>query len=496
MAKPGEPPAGIAKLAGALKHQGVPCLVLDANIEGLLYLLQQPIEASDTWSSRASRHRAENIAALRDPATYQSPARYARAVRDVQRLLAQAARGSGATVGLADYQHEQLSPVRSADLIQAAARPAENPFYPFFRLRLPALLAQGKTGLVGISLNYLSQALCAFALIGYLRSEYPDLKVVLGGGLVSSWLQRRGWKNPFAGLVDHLVAGPGEGPLLQLLGKTPREGGDSRPDYGALPQQDYLAPGFILPYSAADGCYWGRCSFCPETAEDNPYRPLAPERVMAELAELIEERPPVLLHLLDNALSPALLRALAEKPPGVPWYGFVRIGRQLTNEAFCHALKRAGCVMLKLGIESGDPGVLQAMNKGIEIDVASQVLNNLRKAGIAAYVYLLFGSPAETVAEARRTLDFVVNHRREITFLNLAIFNMPIWGPEAADYARSEFYAGDLSLYTGFCHPRGWDRKAVRRFLDHEFSRQGDVAEIIRRNPPVFTSNHAAFFVR
>jgi hypothetical protein len=123
-------------------------------------------------------------------------------------------------------------------------------------------------------------------------------------------------------------------------------------------------------------------------------------------------------------------------------------------------------------------------------------LKSLSRAGIVAYVYLLFGSPPEAISEARRTLDFVVRHRAEITFLNLAIFNMPICGPEAADYANEQFYAGDLSLYTDFQHPRGWDRKSVRHFLDNEFKRHSAVAAILKRNPPVFTSNHAAFFVR
>ena len=36
VAKPGEPPAGIAKLCGALNHHGVGYRVLDANLEGLL----------------------------------------------------------------------------------------------------------------------------------------------------------------------------------------------------------------------------------------------------------------------------------------------------------------------------------------------------------------------------------------------------------------------------------------------------------------------------
>jgi hypothetical protein len=181
--------------------------------------MQQPVNASDTWSRRAIRHLSEHIASLQDPKIYQSPARYARAVRDVQRILAVSAGGSGATVGMADYQHEQLSPVRSADLIHAAAHPQENPFYPFFKMRLPSFLELGKTRMVGISLNYLSQALCAFSLIGYIRTEYPGMKGVLGGGLARSWMQRPGRKNPFGKLVDHLIAGPGEHPLLKLLGR-------------------------------------------------------------------------------------------------------------------------------------------------------------------------------------------------------------------------------------------------------------------------------------
>jgi hypothetical protein len=58
-----------------------------------------------------------------------------------------------------------------------------------------------------------------------------------------------------------------------------------------------------------------------------------------------------------------------------------------------------------------------------------------------------------------------------------------------------KFYEGDLSLYTDFAHPRGWDRKAVRTFLETEFKRHPAVSAILKREPPVFTSNHAPFFV-
>lgn len=71
---------------------------------------------------------------------------------------------------------------------------------------------------------------------------------------------------------------------------------------------------------------------------------------------------------------------------------------------------------------------------------------------------------------------------------------MPAFGAEAASHDTAPFYDGDLSLYTAFRHPHGWERQDVRRFLAREFTRQPAVAAILRRDPPVFTSNHAPFF--
>ena len=136
------------------------------------------------------------------------------------------------------------------------------------------------------------------------------------------------------------------------------------------------------------------------------------------------------------------------------------------------------------------------MQKGIDLEQASQVLRNLNGAGIATYVYLLFGAPEEAETEARKTLAFTARHADAISFLNLAVFNMPVCGSGARLHERSPFYEGDLSLYTGFKHPRGWYRKAVRRFLDSEFKKHPAVSSILKHDPPVFTSNHAAFFSR
>lgn len=492
IAKACEPPAGIARLAGTLQANNIPCRLWDANLEGQLWLLEQPPTVDDTWTRRAWRSRHKQLQSLREAATYTNPGRYATAVNDLNRVLAMAGTATGAAPGLADYRHSERSPLRSRDLLWAAANPQQNTFFPFFEQRLPHLLDGIST--VGVSLNFLSQALCSFSLIGLIRQQYPQLKIILGGGLVGSWLARPDWQNPFGDLIDHLVSGPGEGQLLELSGaKQPICSG--LPEYGGLPLQDYFSPGLILPYSTAGGCWWNRCSFCPERAEGNRYQPLPAEQALSEMQTLIAQHQPRLLHLLDNALSPTLLRLMAQKPPGAPWYGFARFDEQLADLEFCRALRASGCVMLKLGLESGDQGVLDRLNKGVDLGVAVRVLGNLSTVGIGVYCYLLFGTPAEDEAAARRTLAFVADHAEGISFLNLAIFNMPAFGDEAADYATEPFYEGDLQLYTSFEHPSGWGRGEVRRFLSQEFTRHPAIGMIVRRDPPQFGSNHAPFWV-
>ena len=151
--------------------------------------------------------------------------------------------------------------------------------------------------------------------------------------------------------------------------------------------------------------------------------------------------------------------------------------------------------MLKLGIESGDQDVLNAMDKGVTVNLMGKVLETLHQAGIATYVYLLFGTPSETHHTAQKTLQFTRQYAHCINFLNLAIFNLPLSSPQTATLQKQQFYTADLSLYTDFEHPKGWNRREIRKFLDQEFKRDPLIAQILHNDPPLFTSNHAAFFI-
>ena len=222
--------------------------------------------------------------------------------------------------------------------------------------------------------------------------------------------------------------------------------------------------------------------------------PLIVSQATQELQALARQMSPTLIHILDSSISPALLKALAQTPPGAPWYGFTRITEHLADDDFCLSLKRGGCAMLKLGIESGNQEVLDQLGKGIDLPTASAALKALKKAGIATYCYFLFGTPPETQESARKTLDFVIKHQDCINFLNLAIFNLPAASIEAQSLATSDFYEGDLSLYKNFSHPAGWHRSLVRNFLEKTFKKHPAVGKILQSTPDFFTSNHAPFF--
>ena len=492
--KPCEPSAALGQLTGHLRGHNVPCFSYDLNIECVHNILEQTPTADDTWSKRAYRHKSQNIQYISTPLQNFNFDKYSRAVSDINRILEIAGKQHGIQLTLANYGDPNLSPLKSGDLLYAAEHFQKNIFFNYFSKRLVELIEKHNPKHIGLSLNYLSQALSTFAIIGYLKHIAPEIKIIVGGGLITTWLKSPHWTAHFDGLIDHLIAGKGEDPLLKLIADQESRS-EFLPDYSFINRDQYLSPGFVLPYAASSGCFWKKCSFCPETSENNPYSNQPSLKIQDDLAQLIPDTQPRLLHFLDNAMSPRLMEQLAANPPGVKWYGFARICEQLADKDFAIALKASGCTMLKLGIESGSDMVLEQMNKGITVDLVSRVLATLQMAGISTYVYLLFGTPAETLKEARQTMDFIVNHHKAVTFFNLSLFNMPIGSKEAELLQTNTFDEADLSMYTDFKHPKGWDRRKVRHFIDQEFKRHPSIVPIIRRNPAFFTSNHAPFFV-
>lgn len=494
VAKPCEPPAGVALLSSALKEHGIFCHVYDANIEGVLYLINSDIVPVDSWSKRALKNREQIILDLKNPALYKNMDRYHQRVYDLNKLLSISVDTRRFRITLSDYSDSKLSSVNSKDLLKSAKDYKENPFYDFFEDKIRPQVLNSDSEYIGISLCYLNQALVGFALAGWIRNNFKDRKIIMGGGLISSWMSRPDYNDPFKDLVDIMIRGEGEQQLLEFFGVKNGVKKHFVPDYDFVKDDLYLAPGSILPFRASIGCYWSKCNFCPEKAETRPYSSQRASKVLEDLKLIDQKYAPAYIHLIDNAITPAFLKAISKDKFGFKWYGFVRFEKEFLDQDFCHDLKNSGCDMLKLGLESGDQDVLDRMNKGTDLAMVSTILKNLHHAGILTFVYLLFGTSYEDKAAAFRTLEYVQAHKKYIDYLNLAVFNLPKFSEDAQNLDTHEFYHGDLSLYSNFTHPFGWDRRQVKQFLDKSFKKQVIVGSHIRKNPAFFSSNHAAFF--
>jgi hypothetical protein len=488
----------LARLSGALKAHDIPCRILDGNLEGLMHMINSEVLDNDTWTKRAVKGKEYSLSILTSGEGYTNFDTYKSHIKRLNRLLEKSNLNKGHEITLANYQDKTLSPLKSVDLKHSADNFEENPFYSWFSSRIPEIIEETeseghKIKYIGLSVTFLSQAISAFSIAGFIRRIRPDIKIIWGGGLITSLAGATGSKNLFPG-KDIIVPGPGERPLLELF-EIKSDNNFYIPNYEFALQNKYLSPGFILSYNTSVGCPWKKCTFCPEKYEDNPYIQEHHTKVTRELKTLARQYKPVLVHLTDSEISPAMLKAIVVDPPGSDWYGFCRFTKLLTNKQFCKNLSLSGCRMLSLGLESGDEAVLKAMKKGINLKDVPLILENLKEAGIGTYVYVLFGTPEEDREAALRTRDFVAKNAHLIDFINAAIFNLPVNSKEAQYLTTDQFYEGDLSLYTGFKHPTGWGRKEIRQFLKRDFSSIPEIREILNRVPPVFDSSHAPFFL-
>ncbi|MEJ2200644.1 MAG: radical SAM protein [Desulfuromonadaceae bacterium] len=442
--KPGEPPLGLAVLLGYLRSRGLRAQAVDANLDAYLYLLdaerlrQAAGSQPSTALYRAIRHAPQALDWLRSPAAARDFSRYQTAVQHLNRALKVYAGERGEErLTLGDYSHGGVSEFMPDDLERVARGETATLFNDYFQQRLLPQILHWAPKLVAVSVNYRHQLLPAFALAGLLKRHCPDLTMVAGGGMLSSWRSVLQQLKLRFSVFSHLVFGPGEASLAALAEGT--DGVDyfledaSRvcfePDFSFCSPAAYLSPQPILPVSASRGCYWRRCLFCPEAASPtHPYIAGGSASFVHMLRTLAERFRVRHFHLTDNAVPYETLRELASRRQdmaGLGWHGFVRFERDLLDPAFVRALSASGCRMLQLGLESGSQRVLDRLQKGTRLQEVATMLDNLRGAGIATYVYIMLGTPGESRDDAELTRQFLERYADRISFLNLAIMNLP-----------------------------------------------------------------------
>jgi len=254
------------------------------------------------------------------------------------------------------------------------------------------------------------------------------------------------------------------------------------PPRSFLGQLDQLGPpwrhfdyGFVI---TSRGCP-ADCTFCSSPSLwGRKVRFRSPENVLDELEELVRGRGHRFLNVKDDTFTAhknrvlAICRGIEARDLVFRWCCDTRV--DLVSEELLAAMRRAGCVRVNLGIESGSPQVLQEINKRIDLDEAVRVTALARRLGLEVRYYLILGSRGETPQTVYQTLAFLERARPTHYLIHgLAIY------PGTADF-RLATQRGLLSADSYFGSGGGddffnlsEDSSAMRLVLDRVMDQLG-----------------------
>jgi len=133
----------------------------------------------------------------------------------------------------------------------------------------------------------------------------------------------------------------------------------------------------------------------------------------------------------------------------IQWFGNARADN-LTDPAFVHRLRRAGCWMLALGIESESDDVRKDMVKRLERQKIQAAFKNMRDAGIKSFAFFIFGYPGETRETMNLTTEYAVdldpdfaNFYPAVPYPGTALYDKclreGLLTPENADWSKMEY---------------------------------------------------------
>jgi anaerobic magnesium-protoporphyrin IX monomethyl ester cyclase len=207
-----------------------------------------------------------------------------------------------------------------------------------------------------------------------------------------------------------------------------------------VPMERYLRPpgvirGLYLPRTtgvmASRGCPYG-CTFCSvHLVSGRRCRRRSVSSVADELKEL-EKRYGVrgVYFLDDNFTSDRawvleLCEGLSASGSQMKW---ACQARAESMDAFLlGAMKRAGCVQVEYGLESGSRRVLRRLGKTVTPGTSLRQVRATKEAGLRVAAYYLLGTPGETAADLSLTASLARKARAD---LNLFYLLSPFPGTE------------------------------------------------------------------
>ena len=198
-------------------------------------------------------------------------------------------------------------------------------------------------------------------------------------------------------------------PLIQNLDELPflmRE---------LLPRNvDYFNPLVKkIPYTTimtSRGCP-ARCNFCTVPYfYGNKIRSRSAENILAELKQ-IQQQGYKEVWFRDETFTTykkrniEICNGMLERGITLSWICNARV--DTLDREMLILMKKAGCHMIKFGVESGVQEILDNLSKGIKIEQTRQIFQLTHDIGIDTHAHIMLGCPGETNHTIKETINFV-----------------------------------------------------------------------------------------
>ena len=294
----------------------------------------------------------------------------------------------------------------------------------------------------------------AVRIFAAIKEINPETLSIAGGPHVSALREQIVRDYP---AVDYVVVGEGETPVRRLMeagghpegiaGLVYRRDGEVvfsgiqkdllDLDTLPLPAYDkiegfphrYQLPIFNYPRTPNTSCISSRgcpyqCSYCDRSVFRRSFRYNSADYLYRHLQLLRQKFGIRHINFYDDQFTfnrervAAFCRRLIDEPLGMTFNCAVRA--EHVDPELLSLMKRAGCWMISLGIETGDPDLLAQHRQNADLEMMSRTIRQVHRAGIRVKGLFMIGLPGETEQSFRRTMDYVFS--QPIDDLNVAKF--------------------------------------------------------------------------
>jgi anaerobic magnesium-protoporphyrin IX monomethyl ester cyclase len=229
------------------------------------------------------------------------------------------------------------------------------------------------------------------------------------------------------------------------------------------------------------GCPFA-CDFCSRPVFGNVFRKPTLEKVFSEIDEIVSLGYDTLwvaddCFTLDTTYLADFCTGMIDRGVPVNWTCLSRIDR--IDADLVGLMKRAGCIRVYLGLESGSDETLKLMNKQTTVRQGIGAVDLFHRAGIGTAGFFMVGYPGETRESIEKTFRLALSLP-----LDEAWFTVPLPLPGTPLFSRvavlEDWEDWETSNQVKFVFPTEFDEQWIRSRINetlHEFQKR-------KRNAP------------